>query len=121
MDDIRIHRKCNQCHKPMLVWPAWLKRAKGKFCSDPCAETWGALNAPQLRARTRRVVRMIRFELERWGDGTIRLMHWDSLGGRDIEIKLLPEGATVIRQPINLTSYLCGLIEAQERGEGVAG
>jgi len=58
---------------------------------------------------------MLRFELERWGDGVIRLMHWDSVGGQDIEIRLSTEEATVIRQPINLTSYLCGLVEAQER------
>ena len=32
------------------------------------------------------------FELGKWGNGTVRLAHWDSIYGEDIVIELLPDG-----------------------------
>lgn len=57
---------------------------------------------------------MMDFQLDRWGDGTICLVHWDSLGGDDIVITLKPEQAIVCHRPVHLLRYLRGLIEARE-------
>ena len=48
MADIRIRRNCNQCGREMLVWPSWLGRSKGKFCSKFCERTWYETNTERI-------------------------------------------------------------------------
>lgn len=70
----------------------------------------------------------MRFDLERWGDGTIRLVHWDSLHGQDVVFRLERQQSFMVTRnegedkaiPIReLANCLRGLLEAQEaRKEG---
>ncbi len=66
-----------------------------------------------------------RWELSEWGDGTVRLAHWNSLTGEDTIIVLNPDGTaslssytddsdTEIYQAINLQQYLTGWLAAQD-------
>lgn len=56
----------------------------------------------------------MRFDLENWGDGTLRLVHWDSLHGDDIVLEIRLGAAYEHKndetREVNLTSYLENLM-----------
>lgn len=55
----------------------------------------------------------MRFDLETWGDGTLRLVHWDSLRGDDVVIEI-EKGAAYLHKQVAKTENVVSLDDLED-------
>lgn len=55
----------------------------------------------------------VKFDLERWGDGTLRLVHWDSLHGDDVVIEI-EKGAAYLHRYVAKTDGAVDVDDLEE-------